>query len=156
MLFRVHAMALWLQRTVLEWAVDHNIMSLVVMIETPIMNRSTRGVTTLMTQMRMLAAYEEALFNIHGCSIHIGETNNKTVKAVFTGDGNADKDAMVAQSYWAVSDLVYREHLADAQAISTVREDTVQLDTMKAHDSYLNGRYYNNNLQKGKKRALRA
>lgn len=138
MLHRCHTLALWLLGVVQGWIAEHKIKELDVVFETPVLNvtrknlgkvcpvckkpfkSNDRAITTVMTQMRLLAAYEEVMFRIEGCVVHVGEVHNQTVKSVFTGTARADKIVMVAHSVWARRpDVKEREHLADAQAIGT-------------------------------------
>jgi Holliday junction resolvasome RuvABC endonuclease subunit len=52
--------------------------------------------------------------------VYLGEINNQTAKAVFTGSGSASKAQMITHSVWAFRhDLDERVDLADAQAIGT-------------------------------------
>jgi hypothetical protein len=81
-----------------------------------------RGVTTLMTQMRMLGVYEEALFSLRNCEVSMGEVANSTAKMILTGNGAASKAMMITYSEWnRRPDVTLREHLADAQGIGTCR-----------------------------------
>lgn len=116
-------MANWMYNLALAWVQQHKIKDLEVVIEAPIMNSSERGVVTLMTQMRLITAYEEAFYRLQDdlpdVNITLGEAHNQTVKKVFTGNGNADKTIMVLYSVWSKRpDVQPREHLADAQAMS--------------------------------------
>ena len=115
-------MALWVYHLLEGWIDTHNIKELNVLIETPILNRSERGVTTMMSQMRMLASYEAVLYDLPDtCKVYLGEVHNQTAKASFTGTGNADKPHVISKSVWAYRpDILPREHLADAQAIGGV------------------------------------
>lgn len=122
MVERVHAMAEWMRETLQYWIGHHAIDRLDVLIELPVLNNQQRGVTTLMAQMRMLAAYEEALYRLTDCDVRMAEVHNQTVKNIFTGDGHAAKDKMIRWSAWARRpDVKPREHLADAQAIGRCR-----------------------------------
>lgn len=129
MIQRVHVMAMWLEGTLQNWIVTYQPDTLDVLIETPIMNRDERGVVTIMTQMRLIAAYEEACYRLKGCVVSLGEVHNQTAKLVFTGTGKATKDIMVLHSAWSKRpDVSPREHLADAQGISMVRPVMVLMD----------------------------
>lgn len=130
---RVRKMAAWFQNTIQEWINEREIQELNVIIEMPFLKAETdkerRGVVTLITQMRMIAAYEEALFRLEGCRVKMGEVANTTAKAIFTGRGNADKSMMITFSAWGKRpDVKEREHLADAQGIGTCYPSMVQMD----------------------------
>lgn len=123
---RTMAMSLWVYELIAGWIVTYKIEELHVLIETPILNKSERGVTTLMTQMRMLASYEAVLVDLPDtCKVYLGEVHNQTAKASFTGNGKADKHHMISKSVWAYRpDVVPREHLADAQGVGGVMPTT--------------------------------
>ena len=122
-------MAYWVRSTIQGWIYKHKITELTVLVETPILNRSERGVVTMMTQMRMLASYEAVLCDLVDCDVNLGEVHNQTAKAVFTGNGNADKTVMVSNSVWAYrQDVTDRKDLADAQAIGTVLPHTYPIN----------------------------
>jgi len=107
-----------------NWVNSREITKLDVVIEMPFLKSQTgsdtRGVTTLMTQMRMIDAYEQALFELENCEVRLGTVSNSTAKSIFTNNGNASKIMMVTFSAWnRRPDVKVREHLADAQGIGT-------------------------------------
>ena len=139
---RVYDMALTLREVLQGWINKHNIKTLYINIELPILNRDRYGggvmgrkcpscglpkygrevgVTTLMTQMRMIATYQNMLYDLTDAEIILAEINPSTAKLAFTGKGNASKTLMISKSVWARRpDVKDREHLADAQGIARV------------------------------------
>ena len=85
-------------------------------IEVPIFNRNVANFQLQMRLFQSIVEWVTCLFP----DFSILEVNPKTVKRVFTGSGKADKEAMVANSWFAEADiqLVDKEALADAQAIA--------------------------------------
>lgn len=157
-ILRTHRMAMWLRDVLHEWIVRNEIEELAVQIESPIMNSTERGVVTLMTQMRLITAYEEMLFDLQRTveiDIMLGEVHNQTAKQVFTGSGRADKTIMVVHSVWAKRpDVTQREHLADAQAISLCSPtllSTSERDLVPMNSSYADSNIGNGPLWKGRK-----
>ena len=148
---RTLAMSFWVYELLYQWIEEYKIEELAVLIETPILNRSERGVTTMMTQMRMLATYEAVLCDLpDSCEVRLGEVHNQTAKATFTGSGSADKSHMISCSVWAYRpDVEPREHLADAQAIGTVVPSTIVVNggAIVAKDAL----YMDNAIGKGPK-----
>jgi len=126
-------MARWFQETVQNWINAREIKELSVVIEMPFLRMNSkddyRGVTTLVTQMRMIAAYEDACMRLENCLVRVGNVNNTTVKSIFTGTGQASKTMMIAMSVWRKRpDVSEREHLADAQGIGTCYPTMVLMD----------------------------
>lgn len=139
--YRVYDMSLTLHNTIQGWINKYEMKTLYINMEMPILSakrggafvgktcaacgKSDRGreigVTTLMTQMRMIAVYQNTLFDLEGAEILLGEVNPSTAKMAFTGRGDATKDLMVSHSVWAKRpDIKDREDLADAQGIAYV------------------------------------
>jgi len=139
---RVHDMSLTLRNTLQGWIDKYDIKTLYINIELPILNRNRGGVgfagkkcaacgqdksgrqvgvTTMMTQMRMIAVYQNVLYELNGAEILLGEVNPSTAKLAFTGRGDAGKAMMIDKSVWSKRpDVKDREHLADAQGIARV------------------------------------
>lgn len=131
--YRTWRMARWFQETIQAWIVEYEIQELHIVIEMPFLkshtNNDVRGVTTLITQMRMIAAYEEACMRLQGCLVKMGTVSNTTAKSIFAGNGRADKTMMVAMSVWRKRpDVKEREHLADAQGIGLCYPTMVVMD----------------------------
>jgi len=91
---------------------------------------SGNAVTTLMTQVRNIGAYEQALMHVENCAVSLGTVANSTAKAIFTNVGNANKDLMITFSVWnRRPDVAEREHLADAQGIGTCYPQMTRMDS---------------------------
>lgn len=131
---RAHLMAMWVYDQLAGWVRQHDIDDLTVLIETPIMRSEVRGVVTMATQMRMVTAYEEVLYQLQAelgdsVIIRLGEVHNQTAKHVFTGTAKADKTIMIVHSAWAKRpDVREREHLADSQAIGMCNPELLAMD----------------------------
>lgn len=128
--WRTWTMARWLQETLQAWITDREIKRLDVIMELPFLKTGERGVVTLMTQMRMAAAYEDAIMRLEDCDVRLGEVQNSTAKMVFAQHGNANKSDMIAISVWRNRpDVRMREHLADAQGIGSCYPAMIQMNS---------------------------
>lgn len=136
---RTRAMALFVKEHVRAWVIKHKIDHLFVQIETSFLRPPPvgRGVNArgLMAQMTLYGMMVSALFELQvehadqGLCVWFAPVHNQTVKAVFTGDGDAAKFTMISNSAWAKrSDVEAREHLADAQAIASVYGEVMSLE----------------------------
>ena len=127
----------------------HQIEHLFVQMETAILNRGmVRNVKTLMAQCTLYGAMVSQLHRLadEDCRVFFGPVNNKTAKATFTGDGEANKVEMISASAWRKRpDVEEREHLADAQAIAGVYSEVMEF--VGGHP--LDPVYVDNRLGKG-------
>lgn len=107
-----------------SWMVRYQIENIFVQLETAIHNPGlVRNVKVLMSQCTLYGAIVSQLHRLADdtCRVFFAPVNNKTAKATFTGDGNANKVEMISTSAWRKRpDVEDREHLADAQAIAGV------------------------------------
>ena len=116
---RVRMMTLWLRKIIQKWVDQYSIETLVVLVEIPFLNHL--NVKTSFVQTRMLACYEECLFDLQNVEVWLGEISNTSVKLAFTGDGHAEKHIMISRSAWKYRpDVPLRDHLADSQAIGAM------------------------------------
>ena len=93
-------------------------------IETPVYSGNA---LTFSKQWRLIQAIEQMLLGFPKVHIELAEIVNSTSKKVLTGNGGADKDAMVAASpYAGRTDLAtsVREALADAYAHALAGQQT--------------------------------
>lgn len=136
-------MARWLQTTIQAWVDEREIRELDVVVELPFLRSKEEGsnVVTLMSQVRLITAYEDALMRIENCAVRLGEVSNTTAKAIFTGSGTASKDIMVTFSAWSHRpDVNERKDLADAQAIGTCYPSMIRMnpeELMPLHALYV-------------------
>jgi hypothetical protein len=108
------------------WMQDHHIREMLVAIEHPILRAGKRagsyGLETYRKQITLLHAIEAGLWDLArdpGGTISVREISPSASKRLATGDGAADKDAMVAASPFSRRDDMRkptREALADAWA----------------------------------------
>lgn len=121
---RVQDIAEYCREYIEAWMLNHDIDNLFIQMETAIYNRGiVRNVKTLMSQCTLYGAIVSELHALvdDECRIFFAPVNNKTAKATFTGDGEANKTEMITHSAWRMRpDVEEREHLADAQAIAGV------------------------------------
>ncbi len=129
----------YLQRWITAYELEH----LHVMMELPYLRdwsegnverdpRAMKGrlsnIETYRRQMLLFGFITSHLFDFEDCTIYFAGVNNKTVKSAWTGQGSASKDVMINCSAWCKRpDVECREHLADAQAIGSLRMDAAPL-----------------------------
>lgn len=113
------------------WMIAHQIEHLFIQMETSIYNPELiRSVKVLMAQCTLYGAIVSQLHRLadETCRVFFAPVNTKTAKAVFTGDGSANKTEMISASAWRKRpDVAAREHLADAQAIASVYGEIMEL-----------------------------
>jgi len=121
---RIQDIAEYCAEHIEQWLVNHDIDKVIIQMETAVMNETLkRNVKTLASQAALYGAIVSQLHRLpdEHCRVFFAPVNNKTAKAVFTGDGNANKTEMISQSAWRMRpDVADREHLADAQGIASV------------------------------------
>lgn len=125
-----------MMETVLGWIEEYDIRSLEVCLENPIYNGNAK---TLMKQMALYTLIQTYVFDYLQPvldELFLTFVNNKSSKRRLTGDGNADKDKMIAACGWIDKSLTYTQKhtLADAYAHSLFAGDrTLPLHLMEQY-----------------------
>jgi len=145
---RCRRLAMFCMDYLQQWITTYELEHLHVMLELPylrerptddmtrdsrILKRRLSNVETYRRQMVLFGFIAAHLFDFEDCVIYFAGVNNKTVKAAWSGDGNAAKSVMVNCSAWVKRpDVECREHLADAQAIGNLHAEAVPLVDTRA------------------------